>query len=76
MATSVSRTAERRAARRRIVGIFGPTDSWLASERRHHAYYALTGAERGDRDLEWSEGEGGRPPKVGMPGSGNRVVRK
>jgi hypothetical protein len=30
----------------------------------------------GDNSVEWSEGEGGRPPKVETPGSGNRVSRK
>ena len=29
----------------------------------------------GDNSVEWSEGEGGRSPKVETPGSGNRVTR-
>jgi hypothetical protein len=30
----------------------------------------------GDNTVEWSEGEGGRAPKVETPGGGNRVIRK
>jgi hypothetical protein len=30
----------------------------------------------GDNTVEWSEGEGGRPPTVENRGGGNRVVRK
>jgi Protein of unknown function (DUF3060) len=29
-----------------------------------------------DNTVEWSEGEGGKPPKVENPGYGNKVVRK
>jgi hypothetical protein len=32
--------------------------------------------EGNDNTVEWSEGEGGQPPKVENPGYGNRVVRK
>jgi len=30
----------------------------------------------GENEVQWSEGEGGRAPKVETPGSDNRVVRK